>query len=400
MPALRYVFATCGASLIAQGVVIVEPILHRKNVALLLFLLIATVAVLLRFSCGSGGGGDSPAPSPDPDVTSAGYIDQLTTLESNVSNDTISGDQFLTDLDSLFTTIDGATVGTSAFKTYLEENITGYSFTWNKAVAGSTTKATTDDIKTTIAKIKASQTYQMLEAFLSSVIFSGVPSPAAEALQVADPTTFVTLSTVQVRTHINDALYSNQIDIVKAQELFDINNTNPYDAERQLLTATGQSIPAWLQPASTACLRNCETSGGTFTGSFSKGGNFSRAFIETTCTWNIVFTGNIELVLDSGSSTTVSGTAQVWGTEGITALSGSTSTFTCETGTSVSFNDWDTVTGNTSSMKWTTDLSGGAGAFMGDFTGSVSGSTATGTIAVRYTKGTGSLSIPVTLTKK
>lgn len=379
-----------------------KPILHRKNLAFLLFLLIASVAVFLRFTCGSGGGGgDSPTPSPDPDVTSADYIDQLSTLESNVSNGTLSSDEFLTELDSLMTTIDGAAVGTDAFKTYLEDNITGYSFTWNKGVASTRhSKATTGDISATITRIKNSQTYQMLEAFLSSVIFSGVPSPAAEALQVADPTTFVTLSTVQVRTHISDALYSGQIDVLKAQELYDINNTNPYDAERQLLTAKGQSIPDWLQPASTACLRNCETSGGTFTGSFSKGGNFSRAFTETTCTWNIVFTGNVELILTDTSGTTVSGTAQVWGTESYTVVSGSTSNFTCEVSGSVSFNDWDTVTGNTSSMKWTTDLSGGAGAFMGDFTGSVSSSTATGTIAVRYTKGTGSLSIPVTLTKK
>lgn len=375
---------------------------HRRKVVFFLMFLLIMLTLFLKYTCGSGGGSidsSSPTPSQSSGTTSEEFVNQLVTLESKISGSTISTDQFLSELDTITASIDTTSAGVSDLKQYLEESVSGYSFSTSQSTRSSNAlKAESGE--NLLTKIKATSAYQMLEAFLSSVIFSAVPSPAAELIQVADPTTFVTLSTVQVRTHISDALFSGKIEDFKAGELYELNRTNPYEAERQLLIALGQSIPDWLQPAPQTCLRNCATQGGTYTGSFSKGGSFSRSFPETTCTWTITFTGTTTLTLTMGTGSTVSGSARVNGTETVTAISGTVPARICETGTSYSFDDTGTVSGNTASMTWTTDLSGGSGAFMGTFTGALDASSISGNIAVSYSNGSGALTIPQTLTKQ
>lgn len=365
------------------------------------------VAVFCAFILASCGGGSSSGGTTGTNDSGGGQttaydaateITKLTDLSAEMDAGTITENEFLDQLNTIFSDEIGADSDSLAdTKSYLEDDILGYTFTYDiSASKNAAIKAT--DSETLLTTIKNSQAYQMFQAFLESVIFSGVPEPASQMIQVATPETFVTLSTVQVRTHIYDALFSGKIDAIKAQELEATAQTNPYDAERDLLTAEGETIPDWLQPAQTGgCLQNCPSTTTTYAGSFSKGSTFVRVFSEATCTWTITFTGNMYLSLSTSSTGVASGSARAVGTATVAYISGSTSNFTCLTDP-ISFDSTAGVSGSTSSLMWTNDLGGGV--FPGAFTGSASSTAVTGNVAVSYTNGNGSVTIPLTLSKQ
>jgi len=220
------------------------------------------------------------------------FVEDLVDLDNQVTLGQISEDEFITQYDTILRTINNTPNGPELLQVYLEEQVLGYSFNGS---ADSTniieSRVTTSSV---IADIKNSEAYQMLKGFVKAVIFTIIPggtvvqagvidditnseayqiltafveaviftvTPSGTVIQATKPELFKTLSAVQVRKYIDNALFSNRIDITKAQELHEINRTNPYEAERQLLTALGEPIPSWLQPAPSGCLRNCTTPG-------------------------------------------------------------------------------------------------------------------------------------------
>ena len=191
---------------------------------------------------------------------SSEFVRQLVALDTSVNQRQISEDEFIMQLRNIFKRIEDTPYGIQSLQTYLEEEILGYTFSWSATAKGPNTLGvhiTSTGIKDIINEIKNSNAYKMLEAFLESVIFSLTPEPGGSLIQVARPETFVTLSTVQVRTHINDAYYSGQITFEKYNELLGIVTTNPFEAERQLLRAQNKPVPSWLAPAPSGCVRNC-----------------------------------------------------------------------------------------------------------------------------------------------
>jgi len=362
----------------------------RKQFLKMLLIGFSLFMLLIALGCG---GGVSQSLTAD---QSKAFVDQLATLSSQANQKQISDDQFIQQLSNLVTAIDSTPNGVQLLQKYLETNVSGRTIPFS-AIATTSARDTTQD-QSLLNKIKSSTAYQMLQAFLTTVIFSQVPDPAGTLIQAANPQLFITLSEVQVRTHILDAEFSSRITVDKAAELLNLNGTNPYEAERQLLTAQGQPIPAWLQPAP-SCISNCPTPASIYNGTFSGNGQFSRQFPQTTCTWNITFTGTAALNLTAQSNNSVSGSVHVFGTATVVVVSGSTTNFTCLTDP-IPFDDTQSISGTASNISWITNLSGNGGPFTGTFQGQLQNPKVTGDIAVSYSLGTGSATLSISLTKQ
>lgn len=298
----------------------------------------------------------------------------------------------------------GDSGGVQSLRQYLETSVAGRSVraAWSTFEAVLSVKLLAAGNQSLWDRIKNSIAYKQLEAFLTTVIFQvGVPEPASSLIQATDPQMFITLSQAQVTTHILDAQFSNRINVLQANELLSINATNPYDAERQLLTAQGLPIPAWLQPAPRTCALNCVSKSGNYRGTFDNQddqGTFSRTFPQTTCTWRIRSAGTAILNLTVNSDNTLSGSVRVTGTSTATTISGSTANFTCNPDR-FPFDDPQSVFGSVYRMTWTTDL-GGGNTFRGAFTGDLQRSQVIGNIAVSYSLGRGSATLGLTLSKQ
>ena len=139
----------------------------------------------------------------------------------------------------------------------------------------------------------------------------------------------------------------------------------------------------------------------TYKGSFSCSGSYGRPFPEygTTCTFDDGFSGTINMdMTEEGGS--VSGTATISGTFTSNAVSGSVPGFDCLSSTS-SMNDYAIISGTTDNIRFTTHFyTAGGSDYAGQFTGSLSGNTITGTFTETSTCCSGSASTTVTLTKQ
>jgi len=138
----------------------------------------------------------------------------------------------------------------------------------------------------------------------------------------------------------------------------------------------------------------------TYTGQFSGSGQYGRPFPEygTTCVFDDSFSGTMDLDLTEGTGGSVSGTATISGTFTSNTVSGSVPGFDCLS-SSVSMDGSATVSGTTSSIVFTHHFyTAGGSDYAGAFTGSLSGSTITGTFTETSACCSGSASMPVTLT--
>jgi hypothetical protein len=181
---------------------------------------------------------------------------KLAILDGQVTNAQITEEQFLTGFLEALGQLE--THGISLFLQYLETNVSGFPINYPAPAGREAAESMT--IQETVDAITQSQAYQMLEAFISSVIGSLTPEPASTLLQLARPETFVALSAIQVRSHIDKAFYNeSSITFDQYQDCLAELSQNPYDAERKLLQYQGKPIPAWLTPApvTSGCLRNC-----------------------------------------------------------------------------------------------------------------------------------------------
>jgi len=189
-------------------------------------------------------------------TSSEKFVQQLVNLDKSVTQGQISNDEFITAFSNILKNIDDTPNGTELVQTYLEEKVLGYSFTHaSRSTYILETRVTSSSIGDIINYIKNSKAYQMLEEFLKTTAFSLVDKLSLNQLLNADAA--LALSANQVRIHIYNAWFSGEIDGMKALELFEILNTNPFEALKQLLKATGKPIPSWLEPALSDCLRNC-----------------------------------------------------------------------------------------------------------------------------------------------
>lgn len=352
------------------------------------------IAISFHPACGGGGsdgGDDTPTTK-----TSEEFVSELVTLEGQLSSGAITEDEYFTDLIAIYDEIEATTSGLSSFETYCDATINGGGAAAICVDGSAELKATVSP--SIMDRIEASPVYQFLKNFMETAIFTVVPEPISIPIQVAQPETFVSLSTGTGYAILQRALVNSEIDVLKYQELYEINRTNPYEAMRQLYIAKGQSIPDWLAPAPTNCLINCQGFDGTYTGTFNSTGNFSRAFDDTTCTWSFTFNGTATLSLTADQYANVSGsTVRMTGTAPWVYVSGSVSTRVCEAAGTLTIDSTASVTGYTTSMTWTSDM--GSGIFPGVFTGSLTGNTVSGNMTVTYTNGSGSLLIPLSLTK-
>jgi hypothetical protein len=188
--------------------------------------------------------------------TAPDIMAKLAILDSQVTNAQITDEQFLTGFLEALGQIE--THGISLFLQYLETNVSGFPINYPAPAGREAAESMT--IQETIDAITQSQAYQMLEAFISSVIGSLTPEPASTLLQLGRPETFVALSAIQVRSHIDKSFYNeSSITFDQYQDCLGILSQNPYEAERTLLQYQGKPIPAWLMPApvTSGCIRNC-----------------------------------------------------------------------------------------------------------------------------------------------
>jgi hypothetical protein len=134
------------------------------------------------------------------------------------------------------------------------------------------------------------------------------------------------------------------------------------------------------------------TSSSTYIGSHSGGGSYFKS--SNGCTWNPTYAGTVTVAVRQGGTGGATGTIRITGTERVPTGSTSTPNFTCSPSTF----SYD-VTAPLTFAGTTISRSGIAiQASTGSFTGTLSGNTITGTLRLQYTNGTGSISMPVTLT--
>jgi len=311
------------------------------------------------------------------------FIDALVDIVDQQTQGQISADESTTEFVDIINSINNTPGGTDLLKLHLENDILGGTFT---VPAETFSRAIPEVVSAgVIQDILNSKAYKMLEAFLESVIFS-LPSPAITIpIQASKPEIFVALSQLQVQAHINDHLL--ELGPVKAGELYNISTTNPYEAERQLLTALGKPIPAWLQPAPTCSdILNCTPpSPGvlevTPTTGLSMSGNEGGPFTPSSQLYTLKNTGGSSIdfnvskdqswisrspsggSLAPGASTTVLVAVNSNATALNAGLHSDTVTFTNQTNGNGTTSRPVTLTVNQNNLIWTVDMTASAGGF-------------------------------------
>ncbi len=382
--------------------------LYKKCITLFIILF----SIILIINCGGstggstgtdGGSSSGGSSTEGTDIVSAAFLLELGSLQSDAEYEMITDDEFLEQLYELLDEIDNTEDGVANLKTYLEENISGYTFTYSadEVLASSAIKYSTSD------NIDSSETWIMLKAFVQSIPSLVVDPVTGTLTSLATPGTFITLAQLQSRKNIINALGSGQIDVTKANELQNINTTNPFKSQRELIEATGGEMPTWLAGDVPDCVEYCTTSSGgggggddedeveysqtDFQGTFDVTGSFKRVFSSATCTWNIRFQGTIDITLKYDDSSEISGaSARVYGTTSWPTGSSTSASFNCTSG-STSFDDTDSVTGTTANYSWSSDL--GYGTWTGAFTnGEYLIDSGVVDLSISYSGGTGSAS--------
>ncbi len=327
-------------------------------------------------ACGGGGGGSGG--SDDTADANARFAAEITALDQKAVNNEVTDDQFLAELEQLINTIESEPDGVQNLADYLETEVVGQDIALSlRSRESAVTRGALSD---TLARIKNTQTYQMIETFVTTVASSLLlPDPVGMLLDLSQPEVFNAFAAVQVRTHIMDAEFSGEITADRAAGLLATNQYNPFDAQRDLLDATGREIPEWLQPYDNLCLRDCGTEGGT--------GIYSGSFYGTTsetasgCVWEHTVDATITVMV-TGSGTLAdpyTGTMEVSG-EIVTDLSSGTE---CAEGGVSFFDETGTVGGSSGKLDGTVTGTGGTGTLAAILSNaSVSGSVISGTLTL------------------
>jgi hypothetical protein len=199
-------------------------------------------------------------------------------------------------------------------------------------------------------------------------------------LDFSQPEVFVSLSAVKARANIYEALINNEIDPVTAASLADQVRTNPFAANKGLLEAKSEPVPAWLETVGGVCLRDCPPVGGT--GMYS--GPFSGEMTETGlgCVWKHTLSGTVDVTV-TGSGTLIDpyeGSFDVSGAISTVLVSGTD----CDPGGGAPIEDFfGSVSGTSGKVEAEGDGFIGTASFVATFTnGTLSGSTLTGNFSL------------------
>lgn len=331
-------------------------------------LLVPCVLPLVLGACG-GGGGSSGSDEQGDDISDA--VAALVALDAAARNGQMDAVEFVEALDQWAAAVDGVPGGPESLAEYLDSEVVGGSFSSGARVLAPKT------LQQAFADLKQTTAYQTVEAFVTTVASSLLlPDPVGMLLDFAQPEVFVSLASVKARANIYEALVNNEIDPVTAASLADRIRTNPFDANKGLLEAKSQPVPAWLETVGGVCLRDCPPVGGT--GMYS--GPFSGAMTETGlgCVWEHSLSGTVDVTV-TGSGTLADpyeGTFDVSGTISTVLVSGTE----CDPGGGAPIEDFfGAVSGTSGKVEAEGDGFIGTAPFVATLAnGTLSGSTLTG----------------------
>jgi hypothetical protein len=347
--------------------------------------LLAVLAGVSASGCGGGGGGGGDS-SPEAQTAAA-----IASLDESALAGSVTDEEFATRLDELLAAVDGREDGALSLSLYYEEHVVGADL---MAGAVASHRAAAKTAQQTIDDIKNSETYQMLEAFVSSVASNLlIPDPANTLLAFADPEVFLASASVTIRAQIFDALVNGQITPEQAQSLYELGRQNPWEAKRALLVALSQTPPAWVDTLATSCLRDCGPTGDTTV----YAGPFHKVFSTSGggCTWQENLSGTIEVVV-TGTGTVsdpFEGTMDVTGSWVETLTAGAD----CDPGGTFTISSFDgTAFGNDGKLYGEGDGVIGIGTFYAAINGATITSTSV-TGQFEFQVGDETLLMPVTL---
>lgn len=204
------------------------------------------------------GGGQTATSESDP--VSAAFVSQIDDLQTDVSAGDITDEEFAAEYLALLTRIADHANGVPKLKTYLEDTVLGYGFTFTDTGPSVQDVDVLESVQANInLDIKNSTTYLMLEEFMKSVTFAPKIERGGSFVLVLQPTQFVALSKAQVRSKIYDSFSLRDIDETDAIELNKTNDSNPFHAYRELQKRMGDEPSAWLVDAPKGnCLSDCQ----------------------------------------------------------------------------------------------------------------------------------------------
>lgn len=359
----------------------------KRTFWMIALIMASCLAVLI--SCGGGGSGSSESSTDINSQTANAIVD----LNEDDQNGLITQEQFLNDFELILAAVDAELDGPANFITYLETYVVGDILSAQMQPAKTHRAAT---VAETIANIKNSTTFLMLETFVTSVASSLLlPDPVSNILDFAKPEVFTSMASGLVRVHTYDAIINGDIDVLTGNEIVGKIQNNPFDAERDLLAAKGETVPDWLESYNDVCMWDCITSG---TGIYS--GPFSGIIYETWggCTWRESVSGTVEVVV-TGNGTLADpyeGTFDVSGNIVIELQSG----VDCDPGGEVLIDSFDgTVSGTSGKLNASGEGVAGTGTFSANISGAtVSTSAITGGIYLDFDSNI--INQTITLTKQ
>lgn len=223
------------------------------------------------------------------------------------------------------------------------------------------------------------------------VVCSAPPAPAMAAPSVNGKTATLSWSPVS-GSHISYRLAiagsSGQVIDVAGTSYSAQFSPGTYSAA----VAAKNGCGTWSDPSASVSFTIADTQY-SFTGSYSASGSITRVFTDTTCTWPITYSGSATLTASLKDDGTVSGTLNVNGSWNAPAGTSTASGFNCAAG-SGTYNSTQAAGGPPGAIA--------SGAAMDIATGTFSGSALSanlviGTLSAAYTRGTGTVVIPVTL---
>jgi hypothetical protein len=129
---------------------------------------------------------------------------------------------------------------------------------------------------------------------------------------------------------------------------------------------------------------------GSYSGPFRGSGTITRRFVDGTCSWKVIYAGNISVTVTPQTPPFVGGSVRVSGTW--SASEGTSSTLTCIDG-SGSYDSTGAISGTSSGFSATTNMD----LATGTFTGGISGTVVIGSLTADYRNGTGTVTMGVTL---
>lgn len=248
--------------------------------ALLVVLVLAAVP-----GCGGGGGATS---------TEARTASAILALDQNALAGGTTEADHASRLDTLLADVDGTAEGVANLSRYFQDDVVGT--TLMARMTGTAQARTVLTAQETVDRLKGSEAYLMLDAFVSSVASNLlIPDPANMLLEFAKPEIFLATASVLIRAQIYDALVNGQLTPEAAETLYELGRQNPWKAKRALLAALSEPPPAWVAEVASPCLRYCEPTGDTQVYS----GSFSKVFSASGggCVWQESLAGTIEVVV-------------------------------------------------------------------------------------------------------